>query len=42
MHVRFTPGHRLGGSVQVIDVHSGLTLAGIVTPCLFEDPTVTG
>lgn len=41
VRVRFTPGHHVGGSVQVIDANTGQTIGGSVTPCLIEDSTVT-
>ena len=39
MHVRFTPGHRIGATVSVLDAGSGETRA-IVGPCLYADPAL--
>lgn len=39
VHVRHTPGHRIGATVAVLDAGSGQTGA-IVHPELFEDPTL--
>ena len=39
VHVRFTPGHRIGATVSVLDAGSGETRA-IVGPCLREDPAL--
>ena len=41
VHVRFTPGHHVGGSVQIIDANTGQTIGGSVHPCLIEDPIPT-
>jgi hypothetical protein len=41
VHVRFTPGHHIGATVQVLDPDTGLTSGGIVQPCLMEDATLT-
>ncbi len=39
VHVRHTPGHRIGATVEVLDAGSGETRA-IVGPCLYEDPAL--
>jgi hypothetical protein len=39
VHVRHTPGHRIGATVSVLDAGSGETRA-IVGPCLYEDPAL--
>jgi hypothetical protein len=37
VHVRYTPGHRIGGTVAVLDASTGQTGA-IIDPELYEDP----
>lgn len=39
--VRYTPGHRVGGSLQIVDSSSGLTLWP-TDPEIFQDPTLGG
>ncbi|MGH9361417.1 MAG: hypothetical protein ACRD2T_05825 [Thermoanaerobaculia bacterium] len=38
-HLRFTPGHLAGGTVEVVDESTGQTRLGL-RPCGFPDPAL--